>query len=69
MVRAGDDLGVLDEVSWWRTDDLWFWALQALVVTYARVAAEHGGETVPAICGRVASRHGVQLAAATRPAR
>jgi hypothetical protein len=25
MVRAGVDPGLLDEVSWWRTDDLWFW--------------------------------------------
>ena len=62
MVRAGVDPGLLDEVSWWRTDDLWFWALQALV-TYVRAAAEHGAEPVTAICGRVASRHGVQLAA------
>jgi hypothetical protein len=64
MVRAGVDPGLLDEVIWWRTDDLWFWALQALV-TYVRASAEHGGETVPALCGRVASRHGVELAAAT----
>ena len=56
--------GLLDEVSWWRTDDLWFWALQALV-THMRAPAEHRGETVPAICGRIASRHGVQLAVAT----
>jgi hypothetical protein len=26
MVRAGVDPGLLDEVSWWCTDDLWFWA-------------------------------------------
>jgi hypothetical protein len=64
MVRAGVDPGLLDEVSWWRTDDLWFWALQALV-TYIRAAGEHGAELVSAICGRVASRYGVQLAAAT----
>ena len=64
MVRAGVDPGLLDEVSWWRTDDLWFWALEALV-TYVRAAAEHGGETVPAICERIASRHDVQLAATT----
>jgi hypothetical protein len=51
-------------VSWWRTDDLWFCALEALV-TCVRAAAEHGGETVPAICGRVASRHDVRLAATT----
>jgi hypothetical protein len=24
--------GLLDEVIWWRTDDLWFWALEALVI-------------------------------------
>jgi hypothetical protein len=53
---------LFDEVSWWRTDDLWFWALEALV-TYVRAAAEHGGETVRAICGRIASRHDVRLAA------
>ena len=64
MVRAGVDPGLLDEVSWWRTDDLWFWALQALV-TYVRAAGEHRAEPVPVICGRVASRHGVQLTAAT----
>jgi hypothetical protein len=64
MVRAGVEPGLLAEVSWWRTDDLWFWALEALV-TYVRAAAEHGGETVAAICGRIASRHGVRLAAAT----
>jgi hypothetical protein len=64
MVRAGVDPGLLDEVSWWRTDDLWFWALEALV-TYIRAAAERSGETVPAICGRIASRHDVELAAAT----
>jgi hypothetical protein len=64
MVRAGVDPGLLDEVSWWRTDDLWFWALQALV-TYARAAGEHSAEPVTAVCGRVASRHGIQLAAGT----
>jgi hypothetical protein len=64
MVRAGVDPGLLDEVIWWRTDDLWFWALEALVI-YVRVAAERRAETVSAICGRIASRHDVQLAAAT----
>jgi hypothetical protein len=64
MVRAGVDPGLLDEVSWWRTDDLWFWALEALV-KYVRAAAEHGDETVPAICARIANGYGVELAAAT----
>ena len=47
---------------WWRTDDLWFWALEALV-TYVRAAAERANDSVPFICGRIASRHDVQLAA------
>jgi hypothetical protein len=64
MVRAGVDPGLLEEVSWWRSDDLWFWALEALV-TYVRAAAEHGAETIPVICGRIASRSNVELAAAT----
>jgi hypothetical protein len=64
MVRGGVDPGLLDEVDWWRTDDLWFWALQALV-TYVQAAAEHSAEPVAAIAGGVASRHGVQLAATT----
>ena len=64
MVRAGVDPRLLDEVIWWRTDDLWFWALQALV-TYVRAAGERRATTVPAICERIASRHDVQVAAAT----
>ncbi len=64
MVRAGVDPGLLDEVLWWRTDDLRFWALEA-PVTYVRAAAERSAETVPAICGQIASRHDLQLAAAT----
>jgi hypothetical protein len=64
MIRAGVDPGLLDEVRWWRTDDLWFWALEALV-TYVRAAAERTAESVPTLCGRVASRHDVQLAAVT----
>jgi DNA-directed RNA polymerase specialized sigma24 family protein len=64
MVRAGVDPGLLDEVIWWGTDDLWFWALEALVI-YVRASAERSGETVPAICGRIASRQDVELAAAT----
>jgi hypothetical protein len=64
MVRADVDPGLLDGLIRWRTDDLWFWALQALV-TYVWAAAECSAETVPAICGRIASRHDVQLAAAT----
>jgi hypothetical protein len=64
MVQAGVDPGLLNEVIWWRTDDLWFWALEALVI-YVRAGAERRVETVSAVCGRIASRHDVPLAAAT----
>jgi hypothetical protein len=64
MVRGGVDPGLLDEVMWWRTDDLWFWTLEALV-TYLRAAAERSAEPVTTICGRIARRHDVQLATAT----
>jgi hypothetical protein len=64
MIRGGVDPGLLDEVIWWRTDDLWFWALEALVV-YVRAAAERTGESVPSICRRIATCHDVQLAAVT----
>jgi hypothetical protein len=64
MIRAGVDPALLDEVIWWRTDDLWFWVLEAPVV-YVRAAAERTSEPVATICGRIASRHDVQLAAVT----
>jgi hypothetical protein len=62
MVRAGVDPGLLDEVSWWRTDDLWLWALDALVV-YLRVAAERTGEPISVVCEQVAKQHSVALSA------
>lgn len=64
MLRAGVDPGLLDEVTWWRTDDLWFWALEALVA-YVRAAAELNAKTVPAMCTRIAKRHDIKITAAT----
>ena len=60
MVRAGVDPALDDTVSWWRANDLWLWALQAVVV-YARAAAEYTGTTVAAICERVAAHHDITL--------
>jgi hypothetical protein len=60
MLRAGVDPGLADEVSWWRIDDLWIWAVDALVV-YLRVAADRIGEPVSRVCERLAQRHGVDL--------
>jgi hypothetical protein len=64
MIRAGVDPGLLDEVVWWESDDLWFWALDALIV-YARVASERSGAPVSRVCEQLAERHGVDLSART----
>jgi len=60
MVRAGIDPAVGETVSWWRTNDLWLWSLQAVVI-YARAAAEHAETTVADICERVAARSDITL--------
>jgi hypothetical protein len=60
MIRAGVDSGLLDEITWWQSDDLWVWALDALAV-YVRVAADRTGVEVGEICERLARRHGVDL--------
>ena len=60
MVRAGVDPALDETVSWWRANDLWLWALQAVVV-YARAGAEHAGVTVADLRKRVAARHGITL--------
>jgi hypothetical protein len=62
MIRAGVDPGLLDEVIWWQSDDLWVWALDALVV-YVRVAAERSGVSVAAICAHLVDRKCVELTA------
>ena len=60
MIRAGVDPGLLDEITWWQSDDLWVWALDALAV-YVRVAVDRTGVEVGEICERLARRHGVDL--------
>jgi hypothetical protein len=62
MIRAGVDPGILDEVSWWRIDDLWIWAADALVV-YIRAATECRQQPVGDVCDRLAKRRGVDLSA------
>jgi hypothetical protein len=64
MIRAGVDPGLLDEVVWWQTADLWIWALDALAV-YVRVAADRTGPTVADVCARLAERHDVDLHASS----
>jgi hypothetical protein len=62
MIRGGVDPDLLGEVYWWRTDDLWIWALDALVI-YVRAAAERTGDSAAVVCGRLAARHHVELTA------
>jgi hypothetical protein len=60
MLRGGVDPGLLDEVHWWRSDDLWYWSLEALVA-YVRAAADRVGEPVGDVCRRIAHDRGVPL--------
>ena len=61
MLHGGVDPGLLDEVQWWRTDDLWYWSLEALAA-YVRAAADRTGQSVESVCRRVADERGVTLA-------
>ena len=61
MLHGGVDPGLLDEVQWWRTDDLWYWSLEALAV-YVRAAAERTNQTVEVVCRRIADARDVTLA-------
>lgn len=60
MLRGGFDPGLLDEVIWWRTDDVWFWSFEAFV-GYVRVAAERTGAPIDVVCRRLAERRLVEL--------
>jgi len=54
MLHGGVDPGLLDEVQWWRTDDLWYWSLEALA-TYVRAAADRTEQSVESMCRRIAN--------------
>ena len=60
MLHGGVDPGLLDEVQWWRTDDVWYWSLEALA-TYVRAAADRTGQSVESICRRIAKEHDITL--------
>ena len=60
MLHGGVDPGLLDEVQWWRTDDVWYWSLEALAV-YVRAAAERTNQTVELVCRRIADARDVTL--------
>jgi hypothetical protein len=58
MLHGGVDPGLLDEVQWWRSDDLWYWSLEALAV-YIRAAADRIAEPVETVCRGIAKEHGI----------
>jgi hypothetical protein len=60
MVAGGVDPGLLEEVSWWRTDDFWLWAFEALAI-YVRAAADRRGQPVSVVCETLAGAAGVEL--------
>ena len=66
MLHGGVDPGLLDEVQWWRSDDLWYWSLEALAV-YVRAAADRIAEPIETVCQRIADEHGVTLTDAAGP--
>jgi hypothetical protein len=61
MVRGGVDPALIDNAARWDGDDFWFWALEALVI-YIRAASDRSGVPVAELCGRLAARHGLELA-------
>jgi hypothetical protein len=58
MLHGGVDPGLLDEVQWWRSDDLCYWSLEAVAV-YIRAAADRITEPVETVCRRIADEHGI----------
>jgi len=60
MVHGGVDPGLIDEVQWWRSDDLWYWSLEALVA-YVRAAADRSGESIESVSRRIAHERGITL--------
>jgi hypothetical protein len=66
MLNGGVDPGLLDEVQWWRTDDLWYWSLEALAA-YVRAAADRSGQSVESVCRRLASERDITVAGDEAP--
>jgi hypothetical protein len=60
-VRGGLEPDLLEEVSWWKSDNYWLYALYA-AVALIRASAEHQGEPVKVFASRLAEQHGLSLA-------
>ena len=66
MLHGGVDPDVLEEVQWWRSDDLWYLSLEALAA-YTRAAADRITEPLETVCRRIADEHGITLTGAVGP--
>jgi hypothetical protein len=55
-LRGGIEADLLDEVSWWQTDDFWWYAL-ASGVALIRACADRKGLPVPAFAQQLAAVH------------
>ena len=60
-VRGGLEPDLLDEVTWWRADDYWRYALFA-AVALIRAGAERRSVTIAQMAEQLADRSGVTLA-------
>ena len=60
-VRGGLEPDLLDEVTWWRADDYWRYALFA-AVALIRAGAERQGVTIAQMVEQLADHTGVTLA-------
>ena len=58
--RGGLDPDLLEEVSWWQTDDFWHYALLA-AVAIIRSCADHMGADVGSLVRHLADRNGISL--------
>jgi hypothetical protein len=58
-LRGGTEPDLLEEVTWWQTDDFWQYALYA-AVAYIRAAAGRAGVPVRQACQELAQRPGTQ---------
>jgi hypothetical protein len=56
--RGGLEPDLLDEVSWWQTDDFWRYGLAA-AVAIIRSCADRVNATVPEFVLRLAERNGI----------
>jgi hypothetical protein len=60
MLHGNVHPGFLDEVRWWRTHDVWYWSLEALVAC-VRAAADRTAEPIESVCRRIAAQRGITL--------